>query len=82
MPRAVRKIQQRKGETRRFLVSLHEDLSPLVILVTGAGKHSYYLWDLKVKWRHASRSPDILALGGTGRDPPSLSTSPTLLLRG
>lgn len=53
---------------------LVEDLSPLVILVTGAGKHGYYLRDLKVKWRHTSRSPDVPApqAGGeqAGTPPP------------
>lgn len=62
MPGAVREIQQTKGETR-FLVSLHRGSFPLVIPFTGAGKHGYYLRDLKVKWRHEARSPDIPALG-------------------
>lgn len=63
MPGAVREIQQTKGETRRFLVSLHRRSFPLVIPVTGAGKHGFYLRDLKVKWRHEARSPDTPALG-------------------
>lgn len=65
-PGAVREIQQTKGESRIFLVSLLQDLSPLVILVTGAGKHGYYLRDLKVKWRHVSRSPDVPASWARG----------------